>query len=141
MNVESKSFETRDHHVVGQPPLWSRLANRFRRFDGTLVDRYMADEAREDDRRLRARGGNWRTAYPAQPGPLKRRWIMYWVIRRQRREFRRAHRNYCAHVHPMADVGNRFAELGHKLMESWLVLLPLALMCLWEILYRAGVFS
>ena len=38
-------------------------------------------------------------------------------------------------------AGNRFAELGHRLINSWWVLAPLGLMCAWAILDSAGVFK
>jgi len=67
--------------------------------------------------------------------------VLWRAVRRERREFRKAYRNYCHHVIPMAEVQNRFAEFGHKLMESPWVLLPLGLMCLWAVLYSAGCFK
>ena len=42
---------------------------------------------------------------------------------------------------PAQNAGNRFAELGHRLINSWWVLAPLGLMCIWAILDSAGVFK
>ena len=121
----------RDHHVAGRPPAWSRLANRFRRMDGTLADRYMRDEEREDDRRLRS---DWRKAHPGHPDALRRRWIMARAVRRERRAFRTPRRR-------LRDLIERLVQLGNKLIDSWWVLAPLGLMCAWAILDRAGVFK
>lgn len=123
----------RDHRVAGQPPAWSRLANCFRRMDGTLVDHYMRDEERVDDRRLR-NADDWRKAHPGHPGPLRRRWIMARAVRRERRAFRKPRRR-------LRDRIDRVIELGNKLVDSWWVLAPLAIMCAWAVLYRAGVFA
>lgn len=120
----------RDHHVVGQPPAWSRLAQCFRRQDGTLVDRYMRDEERADDAR---RVADWRKAHPGRPGALRRRWLLHRAVRRERRAFRKAYLAYRGRVIPMAELGNR-------LIDSWWVLTPLGLMCLWAVLYSAGCF-
>lgn len=121
----------RDHHVVGQPPAWSRLANLFRRMDGTLVDRYMRDEERADDRRM---SGDRRQAHPGRPGALRRRWIMARAVRRERRAFGKPHRR-------LRDCIARLIELGNKLMDSWWVLAPLGVMCAWALLHHAGVFK
>lgn len=116
----------RDHHVAGQPPTWSRLANRFRRFDDTLVDRYMREEEAEDDARIAA---DWRKAHP---GALRRRMILHRAVRRERRAFRPPSR--------LRRFIDRVVELGNKLINSWWVLAPLGAMCAWALLYRAGVF-
>jgi hypothetical protein len=113
----------RDHHVAGQPPAWSRRAASFRHLDGTLADRYLRDEEREDDARMAA---DWRKAHP---GALRRSWIMQRAVRRERRAFRQSGR------------WQRFLAFGNKLIDSWWVLLPLGGMCVWAVLYRAGVFG
>lgn len=35
----------------------------------------------------------------------------------------------------------RFLELGNKLINSWWVLAPLGVMCVWAVLYSAGAFG
>lgn len=92
-----------------------------------LYERYMRDEEREANRRMRRRdplkaerqeafraglSGYWRKSRPAQNAGNR-----------------------------FAELANRFAELGHRLINSWWVLAPLGLMCAWAILESAGVFK
>ena len=84
-----------------------------------LYERYMRDEEREANRRMRHRD------------PLKA----------ERQEaFRAGLSGDWRKSRPAQNAGNRFAELGHRLINSWWVLAPLGLMCAWAILESAGVF-
>lgn len=67
---------------------------------------------------------DWRNARPADPA----------VLRRERRAFRKADRNYRRNVIPMAEV-------GHSIADSWYFLIPFGLMCVGVILWRAGCFQ
>lgn len=88
---------------------------------------------RDEDRESAARtSGNWRKSHPGYPGALRRRWIMHRMVQRERRAFRQATR---LHI-----LLHRFAALGNRLIDSWLVLVPLGLICVWAVLYRAGWF-
>lgn len=77
---------------------------------------------------------NWRTARPGMPAGLRRRFALWRAGMGERRAFRKAYRAYRDRVIPMAEIGNR-------LVDSWWVLTPLGLMCLWALLDAAGVFK
>ncbi|MGH8155291.1 MAG: hypothetical protein ACREP0_08670 [Rhodanobacteraceae bacterium] len=64
-------MNAREHPVAGQPPNWARRWHLFRRFEGTLADRYMVEEERADDaRRLHAaRAHRKHHAHPPHPHP------------------------------------------------------------------------
>lgn len=50
-------MNTREHHVAGQPPSWSRPSQAFRHFDGSLADDWRhAQPGLLQPRRRRARG-------------------------------------------------------------------------------------
>jgi hypothetical protein len=114
----------RDHHVAGQPPDWSRPGNLFRKLDGAPVeysaDWYMRDEEREDDARVQ---------HSTRLGAVRRRIVMWIAVRRERRAFRRALRNYRGKVHPMA-------ESGHSIVDSWYFLIPFGLMVVGVLIAR-----
>jgi hypothetical protein len=112
-------MNTRDHHVARRAPASKRPSQAFRHYDGRACD--------------------WRDERPARnqarhPRTLRQRFILWRAVRRERRAFRKAYRAYRGRVIPMAELGNR-------LIDSWLVLIPLGLMCLWAVLYSAGFFK
>lgn len=51
-----------------------------------------------------------------------------------KRAFRKALRAYRRNVHPMADE-------PHSFIDSWIFLVPIGLMCVGVLLWRAGVFA
>lgn len=112
-------MNAREHHVIGKPPVWSRLAQRFHRFDGALVDRYMQDEEREDDARL---ASDWRCCGPAWAPPRNTPGLRM----RIRAALRRAGQWALDFIHP--DPRQRRIIYIYLLVATWAVMVVIGIL-------------
>lgn len=110
---------TREHPVADQPPAWSRLAQCFRRDDGTLVDRYVREEEREDARRTY----DWRRDRPAWAPPrdvISRRARLRAILRRA------GQWALAVFIHP--DQRERRIIYTYLLLATWVVMIVIGIL-------------